>query len=56
MFQYIFYTHVDNQFHHPQVINLASATHREWTLNRDKNQKKGDQKVEKKILQRQKNQ
>ena len=32
------HTH-ENHFHHTQNLKLASGTHTEWILNRDKNQK-----------------
>ena len=37
------HTHDENHFHHPQILELASGTHTEWILNRNK-----------KLLQRQK--
>ena len=30
------HTHDENHFHHPQILTLASGTHTEWTLKRDK--------------------
>ena len=30
------HTHDEDHFHHPQILKLASSTHTEWTLNRDK--------------------
>ena len=30
------HTHDDDHFHHPQILKLASGTHTEWILNRDK--------------------
>ena len=32
-----FYTHGEDHFHHPQILKIASGTHIEWILNRDKN-------------------
>ena len=32
-------THDENLFHHPQIRNLASETHTEWILNRDRKHK-----------------
>ena len=32
------HTHDEDQFHHPQTLNLAPGTHTEWILNRDKEQ------------------
>ena len=31
------HTHNEDHFHHPQILKLASGTHTEWILNRDKN-------------------
>ena len=48
------HTHDGDDFHHPQNLKLASGTHTEWILNRDK--KKHNeiyQRVTKKLLQRQ---
>ena len=42
--------HDEDHFHHPQILKLASGTHTEWILNRDK---KHNQKTTKKLLQRQ---
>ena len=47
------HTHDEDHFHHPQILKLASGTHTEWILNRDKKHKKIYQKVTKKLLQRQ---
>ena len=30
------HTHDEDQLHHPQILRLASGTHTEWILNRDK--------------------
>ena len=30
------HTHDEDHFHHPQNLKLASGTHTEWILNRDK--------------------
>ena len=46
------HTH-DDPFHHPQNLKLASGTHTEWILNRDKKHNEVYQKVTKKMLQRQ---
>ena len=43
----------EDHFHHPQVLKLASGTHTEWILNRDKKHNEIYQKVAKKLLQRQ---
>ena len=34
------HTHDENHFHHPKILKLASGTHTEWILNREKNTKK----------------
>ena len=47
------HTHDEVHFHHPQILKLASGTHTEWILNRDKKHKEIYQKVTKKLLQRQ---
>ena len=47
------HTHDEDQFHHPQILKLASGTHTEWILNRDKKHNEIYQKVTKKFLQRQ---
>ena len=47
------YTHDEDHFHHPQILKLASSTHTEWILNRDKKHNEIYQKVTKKLLQRQ---
>ena len=47
------YTHDEDHFHHPQILKLASGTHSEWILNRDKKHNDIYQKVTKKLLQRQ---
>ena len=31
------HTHDEDHFHHPHILKLASGTHAEWILNRDKN-------------------
>ena len=46
-------THDEDHFHHPQILKLASGTHTEWILNRDKNHNEIYQKMTKKLLQRQ---
>ena len=43
----------DHHFHHPQRSKLASGTHTERILNRDKKHNKISQKITKKLLQRQ---
>ena len=40
-------------FNHPQILKLASGTHTEWILNRDKKHNEIYQKITKKLLQRQ---
>ena len=47
------YTHDEDHFHHPQILKLASRTHTEWILNRDKKHNEINQRVTKKLLQRQ---
>ena len=47
------HTHDEDHFHHPQILKLASGTHTEWILNRDKKHNEIYQKVTKKLLQRQ---
>ena len=32
----LIYIHDDNHFHHPHVFKLASGTHTEWILNRER--------------------
>ena len=49
----LFYTHDEDHFHHPQILKLASGTHTEWILNRDKKHNEIYQKVTEKLLQRQ---
>ena len=46
-------THDEDHFHHPQDLKLASGTHTERILNRDKKHKENYQKITKKLLQRQ---
>ena len=48
------HTHDEDHFHHPQILKLASGTHTECTLSRDKKHNQIYQKVTKKLLQRQK--
>ena len=43
----------EDHFHHPQNLNLASGTHTDWILNRDKKHNEFYQKVTKKLLKRQ---
>ena len=45
--------HDEDHFHHPQILKLASGTHTEWILNRDKKHNEIYQKLTKKLLQRQ---
>ena len=47
------HTHDEDQIHHPQNLKIASSTHTEWILNRDKKHNEFYQKVTKKLLQRQ---
>ena len=47
------HTHDEDHFHHPQILKLASGTHNEWILKRDKKPNEIYQKVTKKMLQRQ---
>ena len=47
------HTHDEDHFHHPQTLKLASGTHIERILNRDKKHNEIYQKVTKKVLQRQ---
>ena len=47
------HTHDEDHFHHPQILKLASGTHTELILNRDKKHNEIYQKVSKKLLQRQ---
>ena len=42
--------HDEDQFHNPQILKLASGTHIEWILNRDKKHNEIYQKVTKKIV------
>ena len=41
-------THDEDHFHHPQILKLASGTHTEWILNRDKKHNEISRKVTKK--------
>ena len=47
------HTNDDDHFHPPQFLKLASGTHTEWILNRDKKHNEIYHKVTKKVLQRQ---
>ena len=47
------HTHDEDHFHHPQILKLASGTHTEWILNRDKKHNEIYQRVTKKLLERQ---
>ena len=47
------HTHDEDHLHHPQILNLASGTHTELILNRDKKHNEIYQKITKKLLQRQ---
>ena len=49
----LLHTHNEDHFHHPQILKLASGTHTEWILNRNKKHNEIYQKVTKKLLQRQ---
>ena len=49
----LLHTHDEDQFHRQQFRKLASGTHTEWILNRDKKHNEIYQKVAKKLLQRQ---
>ena len=46
------HTHDEDHFHYPQILKLASSTHTEWILNRNKKHNEIYQKVTKKLLQR----
>ena len=46
-------THDEDHFHHPKYLKLASGTHNDWILNRDKKHDKIYQKITKKVLQMQ---
>ena len=43
------HTHDEDHFHHPQILKLASGTHTEWILNRDKKTQRKLSKSNKKI-------
>ena len=47
------HTHDEDRFHHPQIFKLASGTHTEWILKKNKKHNEIYQKVTKKLLQRQ---
>ena len=47
------HTHDEDHFHHPQILKLASGTHTEWILNREKKHNEIYQKLTKELLQRQ---
>ena len=47
------HTHDEDHFHHPQDLKLASGTHTERILNRNKKHNENYQKITKKLLQRQ---
>ena len=47
------HTHDEDHFHHPQILKLASGTHTEWILIRDKEHNEIYQKTTKSLLQRQ---
>ena len=49
----ILHKHDEDHFHQPQILKLASVTHTEWILNRDKKHNEIYQKIAKKLLQRQ---
>ena len=42
------HTHNEDHFHHPQILKLATGTHTEWILNRDKKLNEISPKVTKK--------
>ena len=44
------HTHDKYHFHHQQILKLASVTHTEWILNRDKKHNEIYQKVTKKLI------
>ena len=44
------HTHDEDHFHHPQILKLASGTHTEWILNRDKKTQRNLPKNNKKIV------
>ena len=44
------HTHDEDYFHHPKFLKLASGTHTEWILNRDKKPNEIHQKIAKKLL------
>ena len=46
------HTHDEDNFHHPQNLKIASGTHAEWILNRDKKLNEIYQKKTKKLLRR----
>ena len=50
----LLHTYDEDHFYHPKILKLASGTHTEWILNRDKKYKEIYQKITKKFLQRQK--
>ena len=47
------HTHDEDHFLHPQIFKLATGTHTEWILSRDKKHNEIYQEVTKKLLQRQ---
>ena len=49
----LLHTHDQDHFHHPQILKLASGTHTERILKKDKKHNEIYQKVIKKLLQRQ---
>ena len=49
------HTHDEDHFHHPQILKLASGTHTEWILNRDKKHNEIYQKSNKKVVIKTKN-
>ena len=44
------HTHDEDHFHHPQILKLASGTHTEWILNRDKKTQRNLPESNKKII------
>ena len=44
------HTHDEDNFHHPQILKLASGTHTEWILNGDKKTQRNLTKSNKKVV------
>ena len=49
------HTHDEDHLHHPQTLKLASDTHTEWILNRDKKNYEINQNIAKKLIAKQNN-